>query len=83
MADFHWRVKIAGVSWLQGAGCAPYQKQEKSTMLVIEDRYIKEVFGGVHPGENNETCTPDPFQNLIPSFPGQQSPSKESSDLQK
>ena len=75
--------RFAGVSWLQGAGCAPYTKQEKATMLVIEDRYIKEVMGGVQPGENNDTCVPDPLKNLIPSLPGQQSPPKESSDTQK
>ena len=45
-------------------------------MFMIEDQAVQRVCGGVQPGDSGDSCTPDPFRDVL-------NPSQASQDLVK
>ncbi len=45
-------------------------------MFMIEDQAVQRVCGGVQPGDSGDSCTPDPFKDVL-------NPSQASQDLVK
>ena len=57
-------------------GTRQFKEEGEKAMFTIEDQAVQRVCGGVQPGDAGDSCTPDPFRDVL-------NPSQASQDLVK
>lgn len=57
-------------------GTRQFKEEGEKVMFTIEDQAVQRVCGGVQPGDAGDSCTPDPFRDVL-------NPSQASQDLVK